>query len=140
MSGTPPRDGGERFGRSPRTARAAPARDDDALFRDELEKVWARLRAVASSDPEDFCDGSVSYDQACVAVLRVAAMLEAGSIFSVRFTAMSERARSAVVTTRNILGHAGYGTLRPQQFWNTVTVDLPNELIRIGLGRPARGD
>lgn len=135
MSGEQSRDGDGKFIRKPRSAvEAQPTRDDDAPFTDELRKVWDRLDAVASSERAEFIDGSVYYDHGVVAVFRLASMLEESSTFRHRFAGMSERARNAIIATRNVAAHSGYAAMNLPVLWRTVTVDIPAELRRIGLG------
>lgn len=107
-------------------------RDDDTAFEDEISKVWTRLHAVIASERRDFFDGSDSYDHASLAVLRLVAMMEPGSRFEDRFTNMGDDARRGLAKTRNILSHSGYGQLKLDVFWDTVTVSVPAELRRLG--------
>lgn len=103
------------------------------LFDEEIAKVSARLETVASSERAGFVDGSIGYDHACLAVLRLAAMLEDASPFADRFDSLDEETRLGIITTRNIISHIGYGAMDDEVFWHTVTVDIPAVLTRLGL-------
>ncbi|WP_460523055.1 hypothetical protein [Humibacter antri] len=60
-------------------------------------------------------------------------MLEDTSPFERHFRDMDDDSRRGIITTRNIISHAGYGSLDESVFWKTVTVDIPRALARLGL-------
>lgn len=108
---------------------------DDELFTAEMDKILGRLRRVIGSDRSAFHDGSMTYDHASLAVMRLAAMLEDSGPFAGRFATLDDEARRGIVTTRNIISHIGYASMDDEVFWRTVTVDIPAALKSLGFVR-----
>ena len=108
---------------------AAAARDA-ADFAQELDLIDSRVRRVVEAGRADFFDGSASYDAASMAVIRMRALLDVKR-FEPFLGALTEAERRAINATRVVTAHAHYAVMDDQEFWYTVTRDVPDVLARL---------
>lgn len=103
---------------------------DSTILVDELTRILQRTERVAATDPASFSDGTQPYDVACMAIIRLAALLERPE-----FTSATERLtpdeRAAIRTTRNIAAHAGYRGMNDELFWAAITIRVPQIIQRL---------
>lgn len=125
------RDG--RFTVVPRTETDTPLHDtaaDAAAFAQELDLIDSRVRRVIEAGRADFFDGSASYDAASMAIVRLRALLDV-TRFETFLGALTEDERRAINATRVVTAHAHYAVMDDEEFWSTVTRDVPDVLARL---------
>lgn len=123
----------EREGRfEPRPRRTAERRtaNDAENLRGELVRILRRTATVAASRHEDFTEGSLDYDVASMAIIRLAALLERPE-FSASALLLTAEETAAIRTTRNIAAHAGYDGMNDDLFWIAVTSRIPAIIRRL---------
>ena len=122
-----------RFRPAPRSGGRASAtrRHEVANIRAELESIGARTALVVVSDRGGFHDGSVTYDAASMAVIRLAALLDRPEVDAVAQGVLSAEERAAIRTTRDIVAHAGYRDMNDDLLWLAATRRLPDILRRL---------
>lgn len=102
------------------------APSDREALSDELNRIDDRIRRTAADGRNAFFEGSDSYDRAVVAVIRLAALFEdEESQFGELLAVATKRERTGITHTRNIAAHRGYAVMNDDQFWETVTTDVP---------------
>lgn len=102
------------------------------MLSDELNRIDDRIRRTAADGRGAFFEGSDSYDRAVVAVIRLAALFEdEESRFGALLTVATKRERTGIAQTRNIAAHRGYAAMNDDQFWETVTTDVPAFIEKI---------
>lgn len=132
MTADTPPDPGERFTRKPRGPRAdenleTPPRE---AFDAELDAITARVSRVATAGRAAFVDGSASYDVASMAIIRLAGVFEVRRFgpFLLDVTSVEQR---SIKATRQYAAHGGYRVMDDEEFWHTVTVDVPELIGRL---------
>lgn len=103
---------------------------DEANIREELTRILNRAESVASSDRDEFVDGAASYDVASMVIIRLASLTER-SEFTPWAQALTREELAAIRTTRNIAARAAYPKMNDEQFWEAVTVRVPEVIERL---------
>lgn len=102
------------------------------MLADELNRINDRIRRTVADGRNAFFEGSDSYDRAVVAVIRLAALFEdEESRFGELLAVATKRERTGITHTRNIAAHRGYAVMNDDQFWETVTTDVPAFIEKI---------
>lgn len=132
MTADTPSGLGDKFARKPRNPRAdenleTPSRE---AFDAELDSITARVSRVATAGWDAFVDGSASYDVASMAIIRLAGVFEVRRFepFLVEVTPVEQR---SIKATRQYAAHGGYREMDDEEFWHTVTVDVPELISRL---------
>lgn len=103
---------------------------DAAAFAQELDLIDSRVLRVIEAGRADFFDGSASYDAASMAIVRLRALLDVKR-FETFLGALTEDERRAINATRVVTAHAHYAVMDDEEFWSTVTRDVPDVLARL---------
>lgn len=124
------RPGGAGQGFTPRPRRQLTGRANRAAsdLTDELIRILHRVERVSESDRDSFTDGTQAHDVACMAIIRLAALLERPDSTTLSGH-LTEDEVAAIRTTRNIAAHAGYRGMNDDLFWIAITTRVP-EIIR----------
>lgn len=120
----------KRFSPLPRRRAPKTSAHDEANIREELKRIRNRVDSVASSERDDFVDGSASYDIASMVIIRLASLTER-SEFTPWAQALSQDEIAAIRTIRNIAAHAGYAVMNDDLFWEAVTEFVPEIVERL---------
>lgn len=127
-----PHDPEGKFARKPRGPRTADDLDvpPRQAFDAELDAITQRAGRVLAAGRAAFIDGSVSYDIASMAIIRLAGLFEARRFgpFLVNITPTEQR---SIKATRQYAAHGGYREMDDDEFWHTVTVDVPDLVGRL---------
>jgi len=125
---------GERFHRRPRARgpRSEPGLDVDPrdAFDAELDAISTRVARVEAAGRSAFQDGSPGYDTASMAIIRLAALFEVRR-FEPFLDGISPIERNAIRATRHHASHQGYRQMDDDEFWHTITVDVPDCVERL---------
>lgn len=108
-----------------------PEVSDLDAFREELDAIGHRIDKVVARGRAAFRRDSDSYDNASIALIRLAALFEDDDRFLPLLSPVTDEERRGIVTTRNIVSHRGYRTMDAGRFWSTITTDVPDLLRRI---------
>lgn len=123
--------GGPRF--TPRARREAARSYDRENLHRELTLLQARIEAVTAQGRQGFHDGGLTYDMACMVVIRLAALMERAEL-EPWLAVLTREERLAIRTARDIVAHAGYRLMNDDVFWLAITRRIPEMLARIRAG------
>jgi hypothetical protein len=129
----PPPERDRRFTVVPRQEPVAPLDDpasDAADFIQELDLIYSRVRRVIDAGRAAFFDGSPSYDSASMAIIRLRALLDVKR-FQPFLGQLTDAERRAINATRVVTAHAHYAVMDDEEFWHTVTRDVPDVVARL---------
>lgn len=101
------------------------------LLADELAKISSRIQRTTADGRGAFFEGSDSYDRAIVAIVRLAALFDEGTRYGELLAVATPRERIGIAHMRNIAAHQGYAAMDEEQFWLTVTVDMPAFIAKL---------
>jgi hypothetical protein len=103
---------------------------DATDFAQELDLIESRVRRVLDAGRADFIDGSPSYDAASMAIIRLGALVDARR-FERFLAALTEAERRAINATSVVTAHAHVALMADEEFWHTVTRDVPDVVSRL---------
>lgn len=102
------------------------------LLERELVRVDARISWILSEGRTAFSDDSLAYDVAVVAIVRLAALFEdEKDRYGELLSSVTVAERRGVIVTRNIAAHHGYDAMDVEEFWVTMTRDVPTLIGKI---------
>ena len=129
-----PRDAQKRFSRRTNSApesRLQSVPSDAELFEVELMRIEQRIAKVVAAGRDAVADGTDSYDNATVAVIRLAALFENDKRFEPFLEDVTDLERRGVAGTRNMAAHRGYASMDDEVFWDTITVQVPALIAKL---------
>lgn len=127
---------GDRFARKPRKPRTeedleVPPRQ---AFDAELDAIIERVGRVVAGGRTAFVDGSPTYDAASMAVIRLAGLFEVRR-FGPFLAGVAPGEQRSIKTTRQYAAHGGYREMDDDEFWDTVTIDIPGLVDRLRISQ-----
>lgn len=127
---------GARFARTPRVHRSEEELEvsSRSAFDAELDAIAQRADRVAAAGRAAFIDGSPSYDTASMAIIRLAGLFEVRR-FAPFLGIVDPIEARGIRATRQYAAHGGYREMDDDEFWRTITEDVPEFVNRLRSAR-----
>ena len=99
-----------------------------------LDAIIERVGRVVAGGRTAFVDGSPTYDAASMAVIRLAGLFEVRR-FGPFLAGVAPGEQRSIKTTRQYAALRGYREMDDDEFWDTVTIDIPGLVDRLRISQ-----